>query len=295
MRKSGNTEEYLMTNISRTLYRISSWLEHRLRAWNTGGEGIHSPYLFEWVRMVMYDTHLYYIWHEIEQQRQAMLHAPKLVQYVDYGSGGKTLPMTDNDKSEPSISQRFVSDVAATSLEPKKFGQLLFRLVNWRGHQVREEEQRGLNIVELGTSLGITTAYLASPDSRNHITTFEGCPDVADIARKIWNKLQIKNIDCIVGNIDDTLPTADLGQIDIAFIDANHTQEATLWYFDILMQHIDRKSIIVVDDIYYSREMHEAWMQICNHPQVTTTMDLYKMGLVFFSPSYLRKHYKLRV
>lgn len=267
------------------IYRVGAWLKHRMSAWNTGGEGIHSPYLFEWVRMVMYDTHPYYVWRDIEKHREAMLRAPKVIDYVDYGTGGKDVVH----------SRRLVSEIAKTSLEPRKYGQLLFRLVNWLGHQAREEGREGLRIVELGTSLGITTAYLASADSRDHVMTFEGCPDVTEMAKLNWGKLGLKNIECVVGNIDDTLQAHLTGQVDVAFVDANHTREATLRYFDILAQHVGRKSVIAVDDIHYSREMGKVWKEICSRKDVACTMDLQKMGLVFFDPDYLHKHYKLRL
>lgn len=272
-------------NISDATYRVISWLKHCAKAWNTGGEGIHSPYLFEWVRMVMYDTHSYYVWRDIEKRREAMLRAPKVIDYVDYGTGGE----------KGAHSRQLVSAIAKTSLEPRKYGELLFRLVNWLGHQAREEGREGLSIVELGTSLGITTAYLASADSRDRVTTFEGCPDVAEMARLNWHKLGLMNIECVVGNIDDTLPLHQAGRLDIAFIDANHTYEATIRYFDMLTRHVGRKTVIVVDDIHYSREMGKAWQDICSRTDVACTMDLQKMGLVFFDPDYLHKHYTLRL
>ena len=68
------------------LYRAKSWLRHQLTAWNTGGEGVHSPYLFEWVRMVMMDKNAYYIWGEIERCREKMLRDERELEFLDYGS-----------------------------------------------------------------------------------------------------------------------------------------------------------------------------------------------------------------
>lgn len=275
----------VFVNFDDGVYRVSSWLRHIVTAWNTGGEGIHSPYLFELVRMVMCDTHAYYKWADIEQRRVAMLRAPKKVDYIDYGSGG-----------EGGIHrQQLVCDIAKTSLEPKEYGQLLFRLVNWLGHQVRQEGRVGLSIVELGTSLGITTAYLASVDSGDRVVTYEGCPDVVNMAELNWRKLHLENIVCVEGNIDDTLLEHLPDSIDVAFMDANHTYQATLRYFDMLAKRVGKKSIIVLDDIHYSKEMGRAWDAICRHPKVVCTMDLYKLGMVFFDSDYLHKHYRLRL
>ena len=272
-------------NVVDALYRIGTWITHSATAWNTAGESIHSPYLFEWVRMVMYDSHAYYAWAQIEKRREAMLRAPKLIDYVDFGSGA----------NQGTSRKRMVSDIAKTDLEPRLYGELLFRLVNWLGHQVREEEGRDLNIIELGTSLGITAAYLAMADSRNHVLTFDGCPAVMDMARFNWTKLGIRNITGVVGDIDDTLALHLSDTVDIAFIDANHTKEAALRYFDAIAAHVSCKSVVILDDIYHNRDMHTAWQTVCERQDVTSTMDLWKMGLVFFDPDYLHKNYKLRI
>ena len=63
----------------------------------------------------------------------------------------------------------------------------------------------------------------------------------------------------------------------------------------LLIPYTSGKTIVVIDDIHYSREMQEAWEQIKQREEVTTTMDLYDCGLVFFDPHYLKRHYKLRI
>ena len=70
------------------LYRIGSYLKHHLTARHTGGHGVHSPYLFEWVRMILHDKNAYYAWENIEAIREQMLHNEWNVAFVDYGSGG---------------------------------------------------------------------------------------------------------------------------------------------------------------------------------------------------------------
>ena len=283
------------------LYRVSSWLKHQLTARNTGGHGVHSPYLFEWVRMVMSDKNTYYVWDEIEEIRQEMLKDTRELEFVDYGSG-----KLKGENGE----RRRVCDIAKGSLARRKEAQLLARLVGWLGRPLltspsrggigdeESEDRKGLTIVELGTSLGVTTAYLAAMDSRNKVVTYEGCPAVAEVARANWEKLGLSNIACVVGEITvDSLQLAvdRLSGIDVAFIDANHTCEATLTYFNALASRVHEKSVVVVDDIHYNEDMEKAWKAICADERVTTTMDLYRMGLVFFDKHYWRKHYKMRI
>ena len=277
------------------LYRAKSWLRHQLTAWNTGGEGVHSPYLFEWVRMVMMDKNAYYIWGEIERCREKMLRDERELEFVDYGSG-----KLKGENGE----RRRVCDIARRSLAKRKYAQMLSRLVNWLGasHSLENGsgtayslEFRGLTIVELGTSLGVTTAYMAAMDSRNRVVTFEGCEAVANIAKENWKALNINNIECRVGKIDVEQLTRDIEHLDVAFIDANHTYVSTCEYFDVLAGKVREKSVIVVDDIHYSEEMEKAWKAICADERVTSTIDLYQMGLVFFDKHYWKRHYTMRL
>ena len=269
------------------LYRMRTWLIHYLTAWNTGGEGVHSPYLFEWVRMVMSDKHAYRIWNDIERVRAQMLASKEVVEFVDYGSGKRLL-------GENARNERLVREIAKRSLAKAKYAQMLFRLVNWLGHQLREDDE-GLTIVELGTSLGVTTAYMAGVDARDDVYTYEGCEAVAKIARDNWKALGINNIECRIGAINGEILKDCLERVDIAFVDANHTYEASLEYFNVLADKVYEKSVIVMDDIYHSEEMEKAWKEICEDERVTTTIDLYQMGLVFFDKHYWKRNYRMRL
>ncbi len=268
-----------------TIFRAAAYLRHHFTAWNTGGEGIHSPYLFYMVRMWFYDPNAYYCFADIEQQRRAWLATSDTIDVEDLGSGAVRAG---------AHYKRSVADIARTSLESPQVGQLLFKLTMHLTH----EAGRPLHIVELGTSLGITTAYLALPDSRNRVATFEGCRTVAALARKTWEKVGARNVQLTEGNIDKTLPAylaEEPSTIDIAYIDANHTEEATLRYFRLLLPRMEAKSMVVVDDIHHSPEMERAWRQIEQEAGVTTTMDLYCIGIVLFDPHYMHKNYRLRI
>ena len=289
------------------LYRAKTWLRHQLTAWNTGGEGVHSPYLFEWVRMVMMDKNSFYIWGEIERCREKMLRDERELEFVDYGSAIKSRSLENGSKAACRLEfrdMRRVCDIARRSLAKRKYAQMLSRLVNWLGasHSLENGsgtacslEFRGLTIVELGTSLGVTTAYMAAMDSRNRVVTFEGCEVVANIAKENWKALNINNIECRIGKIDVEQLARDIEHLDVAFIDANHTYEGTCKYFDVLAGKVREKSVIVVDDIHHSEEMEEAWKAICADERVTSTIDLYQMGLVFFDKHYWKRHYTMRL
>ena len=282
----------------------------------------------------MSDENSYYAWGEIEKVRAKMLADTREVEFVDYGAGrgrdcledgsGAAYSLEEGSKTAGSLGfseRRRVSDIAKGSLAKKKYAQMLARLVNWLGRPLQTSPSRGgsgdgqlamgdwrlaigdwrwamgngLTIVELGTSLGVTTAYMAAMDKRNKVITYEGCPAVAEIAKENWEALGLKNIDCRVGEITPEILDKDLERVDVAFIDANHTYVHTCEYFKVLANKVHEKSVIVVDDIHHSEEMERAWKEICADERVTSTMDLYQMGLVFFDPHYWKRNYIMRL
>lgn len=274
---------------STQIHSICAFLKHFFSSWNTTGEGIHSPYLFELVRFVLRDRNAYYCFADIERRREYLKACDDELDVVDFGSRGSR---------EGTHIRRKVSFIAKNHLESPKVGQMLFRLVNFLG----EHEKRPLYILELGTSLGITTAYLASPDSRNNVRTFEGSGEVLKVAQGVWRALKLENISWMEGNIDETLFSSDFSllsnaptRIDIAYIDANHTHEATMRYADFLLERLNQKGVLAIDDIHYSEEMERAWNELKADPRVTTSMDLYHLGLLFVDPHYLKRHYKIRL
>ena len=267
---------------SDTFHRIGAYLKHCLSAWNTTGEGIHSPYLFHIVRFLMRDRNAYYCFADIERRREMLKACDDSLEVVDFGSKGS--------KEGTPVTRR-VCDIARTHLENARVGQLLFRLALFMG----EDAKRPLQILELGTSLGITTAYLASADSRNRVVTLEGSEAVLKLAQSTWKTLKLENIEWHAGNIDDTLYIYAREKLDIAFVDANHTYEATMRYADYLLPRMTEKGIVILDDIHYSEEMERAWNRLKADSRVTTTMDLYHIGILFVDTHYLKRHYKIRI
>ena len=267
---------------SGSFHRVLAYLKHFFTSWNTTGEGIHSPYLFELVRFILRDENAYYCFADIERRREMLLACEDTLEVVDFGSQGSP---------EGKHVQRRVCDIAKMHLESKQVGQALFRLINWIG----EREKRPLEILELGTSLGITTAYLAAADSRNRVMTMEGSGEVLHVAQGVWRALQMENIEWTEGNIDDTLNKRARKTIDVAYVDANHTYEATMRYVDFLLPRLPEKGVLILDDIHYSEQMEHAWEALKCDARVTTSMDLYHVGLLFVDPHYLKRHYKIRL
>jgi predicted O-methyltransferase YrrM len=253
---------------------IYKYISHFFLARNTRGFGVHSPFLFQFTRYVLCEKHSFYVFHSIENLRVELLKNDSVVLDVkDFGTG--------DDRSEA------VSTIAKHSLGAAKYGQLLFRMVHYFKPQ---------NVLELGTSLGITTSYLASSSSEINCVSLEGCPQIAKVAKENFRKLGLENIELIVGNIDSTLVDvlSKTSKLDFVFMDANHKSQAILNYFELCLTKVHADSIIVIDDINWSDDMRMAWEVVKKHPRVKSTIDLFQLGIVFFNPDLYKKHYKMR-
>lgn len=251
------------------------YFNYLLKAGNE--HSVHSPFVFDLLLNVIYVKTDYYVFKDIENIRQQLLNSDKTISYTSYG-------VNTNEKNAPQIK---IKNLAKHSAKPAKYGQLLFRLVN---------HFQPAQVLELGTSLGISTAYLASANSKINVITIEGSKQLATIAGTNFKQLKLNNVKQVTGNFENVLPPVIDGckSLDFVFFDGNHRKEPTLNYFNLCLQKANESSVFVVDDIYWSKEMAEAWKEIKNNDSVTITIDLFFMGLVFFRKTQAKQHFIIR-
>lgn len=211
----------------------------------------------------------------IEKLRRRFINDTSSVNITDFGAGSKI-----------SVSEsRTVRSIAKGGISTSKYSRLFQELIRYF---------KCRTIIELGTSLGINTLYLAASGPDVKVWTFEGCLPVAKIAEKAFRDLGQENIEVLKGNIDSTLPRflPGSGDIDFAFIDANHTYRSTLNYFNQLKPKLSDHAVVVIDDIYWSKEMSKVWSDISAHFPDVVCIDIYKCGILIFerkiSPQRLR-------
>jgi predicted O-methyltransferase YrrM len=257
---------------------IKKYLRYYLSASNGKGHGVHSPFVFDFINLVLRDKKEYNCYSSIEQLRQQLLQNSSSIEVEDFGAGSAVM------KSN----RRMIKKIAATSLKPKKFAQLLFRMV---------EHYQPAAMLELGTSLGVTTAYLAKGNDNGTVFTCEGSSGIAAVAHENFETLQLKNIVLTQGDFANTLQPLlnEIGKIDLAFIDGNHRKKPTVEYFTKLLNHSTPNTILIFDDIHWSEEMEAAWAIIQQHTAVTLTIDLFFIGLVFINPDFkMKQHFVIR-
>ena len=249
-----------------------------LTASNGKGHGVHSPFVFDFIKNVLTDKKIYDCYTKVEDRRKVLLLNEELIEVEDFGAGSSLTPS----------SIRKVNAIAGSSLKSKKYGQLLFRMIQY---------YQPTALLELGTSLGITSSYLSFGNPSAKLFTCEGAGKIATIAQKNFDLMSLNNIEIIVGDFSKTLPSllAKMRKIDFAFVDGNHRKSSTINYFHQLLDHSNSTSIFVLDDIHWSNEMEEAWIYIQRHPAVTLTIDLFFIGIVFVNPDYkVKQHFKIR-
>jgi predicted O-methyltransferase YrrM len=254
------------------------YIRYYFTASNGKGHGIHSPFVFEFITKVLNDKTIYPAYGEIEKLRIELLSDQTFLAIDDRGAGS----------GFSRSNRRSVASITKHSLKSRKYGQLLFRIAGF---------YKPKSILELGTSLGITTAYFSRADPGAAVITMEGAPEVAGIAKENFRKLGISNITLIGGSFDDQLLSVvnGLPSVGLAFIDGNHRMEPTLRYFDTILTGTSNESILVLDDIHWSAEMEQAWAHCKDHPSVTLSIDLFFIGILFFRREIREKqHFRIR-
>ncbi len=254
---------------------IFSYLRYWLAARDE--HALHSPFLYDlYTRTIRAKDRHSPVFAPIQVLRNELRNAKGIITVTDFGTGAGEYT-------------RSVGAIARQSLKPDKFGRLLYRSAQ------RFEVK---TVLDLGTSLGITTAYLALATSLTDgkVITFEGCPQTAARASDTFTRLGCRNVQQVIGDLNKTLtPTlASLDDIDMVFFDANHRYEPTIQYFTACLDHIHNDSVFIFDDIHWSAEMEQAWNTIKGHPSVTVTIDLFYVGLVFFRREQPKQDFILR-
>ncbi|NQX91046.1 MAG: class I SAM-dependent methyltransferase [Flavobacteriales bacterium] len=249
----------------------AEWVKYQLKSKNA--HGIHSPFVFELYNFVTDTQRNYYSYEEIEEVRAALVESDEVIPFQDFGAGSKKL----------SGSERKVRDIAKASLKKPKYAQLLHRLL------IFLETKRAL---ELGTSLGVTTAYLAKA-VQEELITIEGDPATSSIAIANLKQLQISNTLVVNNTFDKAIPTLT-GQFDLIFIDGHHHGPSVLKYLELLAPYMSDDVCVIVDDIRWSDDMFQAWQTLIGDQQFHVSLDFFELGMLFKKPTQAREHFMLR-
>ena len=240
---------------------------------------IHSPFLYDLVDTVIVKSGMQGELRPVERLRQKYLRDRQAIIKTDYGKGSGS-----KDYVTYSIP---VSRLARTSLTTRRHALRLYHLARYL---------KASRILEMGTSLGFTTAYLAKANAKAQVVSLEGCPVLSGIARKNLEELGVRNTEIIQGRFEDRIGDAldRLGELDLVFLDGDHRKESVLANFERCRPYLHNNSVVVIDDIHYSRGMEEAWEIIISRGDVTVSLDFFHSGWIFFRKESSKEHFRLR-
>jgi predicted O-methyltransferase YrrM len=253
-----------------SVQQVRSYIRHWLH--EVDDHSVHSPYFYDLYTKIVSKKYKSDI-PVLEDLRWDLEANRTILNVEDMGSGSKA-GLTQ---------KRTIGDIARTSSTPYNVAMFYLDLMYFCNAS---------RVIELGTSLGLTTLYL-SQKKEAMIYTFEGSHDIANAAMTNFEWASKKNIKLIEGNIDQTLhrflePT---DKVDFVLMDANHRYIPTLEYYRLLTRRLKSSSIVVIDDIHRSEEMEKAWKEIRTDTLVYGSIDLYRCGILCFDPALNKQHY----
>lgn len=279
------------------LFSVQSYLKF---LWNSKNQhGVHSPFVFDLVTKCFYDKTSKSEYRTLKKYRDELLLNSSSIEVTDFGAGSRVF------KSN----KRPISKIAKTAGISTRRAELLFRITQYFKPD---------SILEIGTSLGLATSALSLGHPKAKITTIEGCPETARIAKENFQKFNLKNIQLEITEFNiylnnprpknqDPEPTTynqqpttyniqpTTSNPQLIYFDGNHSKQATLNYFDLLLPTITNETVWIFDDIHWSTEMTEAWETIKKHPKVKVTIDTFQWGFVFFRNEQEKEHFTIRL
>lgn len=243
---------------------------------STNEHGVHSPFVYDLITKCFYNKKKHLVYSKLDQYRAELLSNKQHINVTDFGAGSRVF------KSN----KRKISAITKTAGVTSKRAKLLARLADYFDFNT---------VLELGTSLGLATSAIAFGNSKIKITTLEGCPETSAIAQQQFKEHELNNINTLVTDFSPFLQK-DVSSYDLVYFDGNHQKEATLEYFNSLIDNTSDNSVFIFDDIHWSCEMEEAWEIIKKHPKATITIDTFFWGFVFFRTETKHKeHFTIRV
>jgi len=259
------------------LFITGSYAEYWWKTNYSNGQSQNNPFIAQFINEILEDNRRFYAYDDIRAIREDLKTWKEPIKYREVGA----LSQWSGNKNK-----RLISDITRNSSVSEKYGELLFRLTNYF---------KPKNILEFGTSVGLSSLYMASGSPNSQLFTFDINEPLVRIANANFNSLKLKNAKAECSLFEQKLSKIHeyFKQLDFVFLDGNHRKEATILYYNFLSQYFHEDTIVVLDDIHWSREMEEAWDFIKALPNVSLSIDLFQFGILFFKKEFKKNKQNL--
>jgi len=261
--------------ISRFIYTLK-FIQYKLSAKHKKGHGIHSPFMYDLIRFVFRNKKINDDLRKIINIHKQYKKSELIINYKEIGAGSKYT----HKKSQK------IGEIIKKSSITIKHGKLIYDLIRYF---------EPTSILELGSSVGVSSMYISQAAFNSHFTSIEGIQEKLEVAKKISLDLK-QNTEFICGDFDAVLDSVveNYDKLDFVFFDGNHKKQSTIKYFETCLNKIHNNSVFIFDDIHWSKEMEEAWNYIINHRNVKVSVDLFRMGLIFFKQELSYEKYVIK-
>ena len=249
---------------------LLEYIKYRLNAKYL--HGVHSPFVYDFMKNAMGIN--------IKEQ-----HQKEILQCIsNVNSNKKEIIVQDyGAKSKKLRGKRSVREIFKTSSSYGRNALLLYRISNYF---------KPKRILELGTSIGIGSLHLHLGYPSAHITSVEGCQETFNLAKQ---NLESTNIELMNSTFYDYIKSLNEETFDLIFIDGHHDGEALKYYLKLLSDYIHNDTIIVLDDIRWSKSMFNAWNKIKLEKKYHLSMDFFRMGVLMKRPQQEKEHFILKL
>ncbi|MFD1064131.1 O-methyltransferase [Winogradskyella litorisediminis] len=256
------------------MYQILSYIKFLLNS--TNQHGVHSPFVYNFVTKCLYDKSYYKDYEKLKAYRNQLLQSKQTIHVTDLGAGSKKMNPT----------KRKVSKMVKNSSSSLKDSKLLYRISKYFKLK---------NTLELGTSLGVGTQALVLGHLENKITTIEGCAETFNFTKQQFEAFKLSNINAINSDFKTAISNLKKDRFDCIFFDGHHDKSATIEYFNLLISKAHNDTVFIFDDMYWSKDMTEAWRNIIADSRVTVSIDIFNLGFVFFRKEQPKQHFRIRL
>lgn len=260
-----------MTDRPSLRFRLASSLEYLWRA--RSRYFLHSPYVFDFYENVLREPVNFPEIQEIHAYRNALLRDESPIERMKADAAGRMIP----NGRQP------LNRILKRETCPPAVGAFLFR---WSRHY------RPARVLELGVNLGLSGAYLQRGNPEMEYFGVEGNPAMAALAERHFKELRLKG-QTAIQTFDEFLKSERSASFDLIYLDGNHRYAETLRYIKALLPRLNAGGCLMLDDIRWSAGMNRAWREACALPEVSVSIELYRLGMMLVGREQAREHFVL--